>query len=344
MTDTNQYQLENSKLGKVTRGVANTLAVPTFLMSPLLLTSGVVSGIHKNVDLQGLTEKLGHTINNPAVGETFYKIGAWGFGMGATVAVIASIVAGFGLTFVYVERGLAESDTNNPRGFDGDLRNFMRGIENRRRNKSIELSDAVRDTHGSLGSSLIGRSVRSRFGNPEFTYETEEGDLVRTPRGFALVDDEEVVAYGRSKSKFVHGHAIEEEDKVHILYGTPSQFVGGPYAKQEFRLLTADKGTIQDGHIAEIHYRFDQPFVSRESIEGKPSLTIREYQTFGTSGAFAAYHDVYVLNPETRKLERKRVDLISSDTEALTRLPKSKELLEQVVGVSIPDGYNPSRR
>ncbi len=330
-----EYQLEKSTLGKATRVAANTLAFPSVLLGPTALTSLGVGGTFEHVGWEGITTNLGNLVNSPAVGEAVYQFGAWGFGLGSVAAILASVGVGFSLGMGYVAEGKV----------DKNVIDFLRGIENRKKNKDIELSDAVRDAHGRVGSSLLQRAVRTRYGNPHFTNQTEEGTLVQTRRGVALLNDEQVTAYGETKSPFCyeHGQAVADGDKVHVFYVADQHGSDGGWATREFRLLSADrsKGTLEDNPVVKISFKYDAPRLTREEIDGKAVLVLNEYFSVGSSGAYAAGFDKFVLNPETREFTKQGIQLVSSDTSGITN-PRCKVLLDGLVGAEVPEGYNPN--
>ena len=63
-----EFKLENSRLGKISRVVANAAAIPTFLLSPIVLTGKTITGIADHANWQELTDRFGHAINNPDLG------------------------------------------------------------------------------------------------------------------------------------------------------------------------------------------------------------------------------------------------------------------------------------
>ena len=186
------------------------------------------------------------------------------------------------------------------------IQDALHALKLRSKNQDVKTSNAIRERFGSVRTTIIEHFVKSRLGNHSFTTTTQEGDLVETPRGIALVSNQqieegEIIAYGSCRTPEMYNvHAMaNEKGEIHILY------VSDEIRSKTRRILkkvyshlkiNPSQGTIDRKQVYVELEKDNGPIVACEKINGIPRLTITE-----ESGGVSHYK--LALNLATRKMD-----------------------------------------
>jgi len=146
--------------------------------------------------------------------------------VGADALRLAAIVSAFGGEFAalnYVGRAVE--------GVGNGINNLCRGIENRRLNEGMEISEALMDTYTDGDRKSLERGVKARFRNPNHTQGFNHGYLVGLKEGVACVEAEgsRVIAYNPEIERlgsFVKDWSGQELRRASLQEGDLTALIG----------------------------------------------------------------------------------------------------------------------
>lgn len=260
------------------------------------------------------------------------------------VAGLLTGIAGAGTGALYVAPNVA-------RATDVAIADRLMAVSLKRKNKSLELSDVVRQNEGKG----VLRKVKARKGNERYTREISNdlGTLVFTGRNnVAFVDkNDEVAAYGNvDVSRDLDGHirhygsfGLREGDKTFILYEDSREGIPKGRVVSSHAVLVVDhkEGTIYKQRITSKgpSFTFDgmQPQIRIERMGGEDKLVVGGYyldtQTFRLVKArgknYEEEREGFIFGPaEVSTLSRDpdgSLRLVKMDLENTVPLPRPKE-------------------
>ena len=295
--EVHQVRLEDSKLGNRLRKaakIAGTLAVFPCIPAAYWGLGGYA-----------YLESLEHLTKVPIIGE-----------MAMTVGMVGIFAGGFG-TLGALATACDDSALGLRESIDDAVVDFLRGIENRKSNSDVRLSDYLTGTMDPKHQRTLLHEIRSKLGNPNHGHQTNEGYLIETRAGFAYVGNDRMVKAVGENPQYVEDRkfswskglmgvkSIRDDGK--IVFGGQQNFGanGGDWASCAVYFLTCDTemGAIQFARFGDRYYSAPS-IVRRDEVDGRQVLLAdREmHRGYDPSGYLNLVRSLSVFTPNNLKL------------------------------------------